>query len=178
MDPSPADEYILFYMHDTPNYVLSNFYPHTAGKMKSLRIPYDGVEWPTSEHLYQALKFKNETEDEKKWREIIRTANTPGIAKHLGHFHRFRRYKWQQDATALVDEYRPKVRLTGDMEDLDYRADLMRVALKAKYDHCADFRQALQATGDSKLMEDVNDSWGWKHGLLGRLLEDLRDANR
>lgn len=174
MDPQLG--VVEFYSHQQPNYALSNFYPHVPGKkLKSSYIVYQGLSFPTSEHLYQALKFKWETPDELLWLEHIRTASTPGIAKHLGHFHRIRRYTWQQNATALVDKYRPLVRLAGDVTETgEFRISIMRTTLKAKYDSCPEFAQLLLATYPHRLQEASDDDWGRKSNWLGTLLEELR----
>lgn len=50
---------------------LSNFYP--------CRIVYLDKVWPSAEHLYQAIKTKDNLE-----REEIRAAKTPSFAKSLG----------------------------------------------------------------------------------------------
>jgi len=171
----------IFYYHEQPNYILSNFYPHIPGKKcKSLNILFEKVSWPTSEHLYQALKFKCETQKEKEWREYIRTASTPGIAKHLGHSLKTRRYKWQQDASKLVEEYKNLVQFAGDCQDNQegcFREEIMKIALQAKFDSVKEFRKALLETKDQALMEDTDTDWGWRNGRLGRLLEELRNVN-
>lgn len=72
---------IYFYGPKEDNYILSNFYPYAPGrKSKSLGIMYQGKAYPTSEHLYHALKFMNGTKDEQEWREHIRNAKTPTMA--------------------------------------------------------------------------------------------------
>jgi ribA/ribD-fused uncharacterized protein len=53
------------------NAFLSNFHAVT--------VTLDGVEYPSTEHAYQAAKTLD-----KGWREKIRLAETPGKAKRLG----------------------------------------------------------------------------------------------
>lgn len=172
-------EVVKFYYHDTPHYILSNYYPHVPGKkLKSLKIKYGGLIWPTSEHLYQALKFKWDTPEETEWREHIRTASTPNIAKHLGHQFTSKKYKWQQEASDLVLKYKNLVSLRGNCSEVSptsFRVSIMRITLKAKYDSCPDFRDALNSTKGKKLMEDTESDWGWGRGYLGMLMEELRD---
>lgn len=184
--PSPREEtvfnedgnLIAFYDSKRPYYQLSNFWPHHEGrKLKSLDLWYDGKVYPTSEHLYQCLKFSNETPMEQEWQEKIRTASTPGIARHLGHLLKVRRYGWQQQATDLVKRYEPHVRnhlADGDVGG-GLRCDLMRIALQAKYDCSAEFREVLHSTAPYRLMEDADNDWGWASNWLGLLLEELRD---
>lgn len=170
---------ILFYYHEQDNYVLSNFYPHVPGKkLRSLNITYLGRSFPTSEHLYQALKFQWETVEELEWLELIRAATTPGIAKHLGHQLATRRWKWQQNASDLVAKYRDKVRLAGSVTDDVFRPSIMRLAVRARYQCDTEFATALASTYPHKLMEDSNDDWGHKKGWLGAVLQEVRDENR
>lgn len=167
---------ILFYYHEQDNYVLSNFYPHIPGKkLKSLNIIYEGLSFPTSEHLYHALKFKWETKAELEWLEHIRTSSTPGISKHLGHQFTTKRYKWQQDATALVNKYKNVVRTAGDIKDNEFRPDIMRISLQAKFDTNKEFREALISTYPHKLCEDTDTDWGHQKGWLGTIMEEIRD---
>lgn len=89
---------LYFHSNLIDNYELSNFYPHsfkTHKNIPKIKIIFEGQNWSTSEHIYQALKFKCETEDEKKWREIIRTSSTPYISKYLGNFFTGCKYGWQ-----------------------------------------------------------------------------------
>ena len=174
---------IVFYDWSKQYYELSNFYPHQQGKkLRSLHIIYDGQEWPTSEHLYQALKFRCETQDEINWRNIIRTASTPGIARHLGRQMKLMRYKWQQDASAIVREYEPYVHsYVNDYDNEEDRDEfllyIMREALAAKFEASKQFRLCLKSTLGKKLMEDDNNNWGWTKGWLGMLLEEIREQH-
>ena len=59
----------MFWAKKTGNYWLSNFYPAP--------IEHDGAVWPSSEHLYQALKCPPE------YRERIRNEPKPADAKKL-----------------------------------------------------------------------------------------------
>lgn len=137
---------LLFYSSKDDNYFLGNFYPHVSGKkLESLNIQYKGVSWPTSEHLYQALKFKNKTEKEKKWREIIRTSSTPSIARHLGHQLTDTKYEWQKKATNLVNEYRD-VRTVKNINSVEFRERIMIKALRAKF-KIVELRNLLINTG-------------------------------
>jgi predicted NAD-dependent protein-ADP-ribosyltransferase YbiA (DUF1768 family) len=165
---------LLFYSSKEDNYFLGNFYPHVSGqRLESLNIQYKGTSWPTSEHLYQALKFKNKTEKEKKWREIIRTSSTPTIARHLGHQLTDSHYEWQRKATSLVNEY-IDVRKAGDIDDIAFREKIMMKALKAKFS-IVELREKLLNTKNLKLGEKTGGLWGfYGSNLLGRLLERLR----
>ena len=60
---SEEENEVFFYNAGKPNGYMSNF----------ARIPllYDGVMWPTSEHLYQAYKFQSQ-----EMRDKVRQVNT------------------------------------------------------------------------------------------------------
>lgn len=127
---------------------LSNFYP--------TRIEHGGLIWPTSEHLYQALKTSDTTA-----REIIRIASTPGQAKRLGR--------------------RVPIRAGWG----DRRMAVMRYVVHLKFGSHQFLSERLIATGSQKLIE-VNywgdTFWGVYNGegdnFLGRILMDEREAQR
>ncbi|MGO9132605.1 MAG: hypothetical protein ACLP8A_00955 [Methylovirgula sp.] len=67
----PGDGRILYFARDREAFpFLSHFY--------AAPIQLDGVEWPSVEYYYQAQKC-----DRHAYREAIRTAKTPGMAKRL-----------------------------------------------------------------------------------------------
>lgn len=121
-------------------------------------ISLDGKRWPTSEHYFQAHKF-----EDAGLREKVRKAKTPMIAARLGR-----------------DRSSP---LRRDWESV--KVDVMRRAVRAKFEQHEDLRELLLSTGDSKLVEHTaNDSY-WGDGgdgsgknMLGRILMDLRDGLR
>lgn len=122
---------------------LSNFAPSI--------IEVDGLEYPTVEHAFQALKTENPTE-----REIVRTARTPGQAKKLGR----------------------RVTLRPDWDTA--RVGVMKMLLEKKFADKV-LRAELLATGDAELVEGNywNDRfWGVCRGRgenwLGKLLMEIR----
>lgn len=102
---------------------LSNFY--------RVRVEWEGVEYPTLEHAYQAVKTVNMT-----WREKIRNADTPGQAKSLGR----------------------RVPLVMGWDNL--RLIVMEELLRNKFDpaHHMSMTHLLTLTGD-RMLVDGND-WG------------------
>ena len=188
-------QYILFSSDLEPNYWLSNFYPHNFKSQKKcqfLQIQYDGAEWPnaavgckrvgisdpwpTSEHLYQALKYECQTEAEKEWREHIRTANTPTIAKYLARLRTDTRYKWQNKYAQIVMKYKDVIRLAGDLEQGSFKSNIMYTACKAKFDTYPQLRQNLINTEKYVLGEDVGGTWGIRgENALGLILMRLRE---
>ncbi len=169
-------------------YFLSNFYPYPLeGKSKKwtpLKIEYPkGSEqyWPTSEHLYQALKFKWDTAAEKEWCELIRKSNTPTIAKYLGHQFTCARYGWQSKYRALVKEYENKITYRGDPKDDNFRLKIMHITLTAKFE-VPQLRKMLINTGNSELKEWSGDKfWGASEDNksqdhLGKMLIQIRSS--
>jgi ribA/ribD-fused uncharacterized protein len=126
---------------------LSNFSPSL--------ITIDGLDYPTVEHAFQALKTENATE-----REIVRTARTPGQAKKLGR----------------------RVTLRTDWNTV--RVGVMKMLLEKKFSDKV-LRAELLATDDAELVEGNywNDTfWGVCRGRgenwLGKLLMEIRSSIR
>lgn len=125
---------------------LSNF--------ESSVVSYDGVEYPTVEHAYQAAK----TNDLKE-REAILACKTPGTARKLGQTVTFRQ----------------------DFES--QKINIMFELCLQKFTNHSHLKQKLLDTGDHHLIEDTtgwNDRfWGVSNGHgtnhLGRILMDVRD---
>jgi ribA/ribD-fused uncharacterized protein len=118
----------------------------------------DGLEWPTSEHFFQAQKF-----EDAPHRERIRTARSPMIAARLGRSRDF--------------PIRP------DWESV--KVDIMRTAVRAKFAAHTALRAVLISTSDEEIIEAaVGDAfWGCGadgNGLnwLGRILMEVRDSLR
>jgi ribA/ribD-fused uncharacterized protein len=133
---------------DGPYAFLSNFY-HSP-------IVYEGLEYPTVEHAFQAAKTLKVSE-----RESIAALPTPGAAKRAGR----------------------QVALRKDWEEV--KIDVMRECLKEKFKDPVLFA-SLVATGDEELIEGNywhDNFWGVcscersnGQGLnqLGKLLMELR----
>lgn len=124
----------------------SNFAPYP--------ITLQGTRWPTSEHYFQAQKFRDPAH-----RAEIRAAKTPMIAARLG---RDRRKKLRRDWESAKD-------------------GVMRDAVEAKFRQHSALRRLLLSTGGATLVEHTsNDSYwgdgGDGHGknMLGRILMEVR----
>ena len=127
---------------------LSNFY-HAP-------IQYGGRTYPTTEHLFQALKSLDDLD-----REMISRQATPGNAKRVGR----------------------RVKLRADWEQV--KVQVMYLCLQRKFDTHADLRKQLLDTGDAVLVEGNNwqdTFWGVCNGegqnMLGELLMKLRKSYR
>jgi ribA/ribD-fused uncharacterized protein len=121
-------------------------------------ISLDGHTWPTSEHYFQAKKFKD-----GKHQQEIRKANTPMLAARMGR-----------------SRSRP---LRRDWESV--KVAVMRAALRAKFTQYAELRELLLSTADAVLVEHTDNDDYWGDGgdgsgknMLGRLLMELRDELR
>lgn len=130
------------------------------------RVPVtvDGVEFNTTERLYQVMKFT----DPEARRAVFCAANPKMTAKHyeaLG--------LWREEWPAMI-------------------VDAMKYCLMQKYAQSEKFRSELESTGELFIVEDQTtfpkkkaDTWGVKlsadgksyegPNLLGRLLMELRD---
>ena len=114
----------------------------------------NGRVWPTSEHYFQAQKFAG-TEHE----EAVRNAKTPSMAAKLG---RSRSLPLRADWEAVKD-------------------DVMRTALRAKFEQHPKLKALLLSTGDAELIEHTRNDRYWADGgdgtgknRLGYLLMELR----
>jgi ribA/ribD-fused uncharacterized protein len=115
----------------------------------------DGKEWPTVEHYFQAQKFSSSPE----YQEKIRAASEPTRAKALGASREF------------------PIRNDWDT----YRDEVMRKAVKAKFEQNPNLNTLLSSTTPRPLIENTNDAY-WGQGRnkkgknrLGTLLMELRD---
>lgn len=116
----------------------------------------DGKEWPTVEHYFQAQKFPTSPE----YQEKIRGASEPNKAKTLGASKEF------------------PIRNDWDT----YRDEVMRKALKAKFEQNPNLKTLLLSTTGRPLVENTSDAY-WGQGRnkkgknrLGLLLMELRDS--
>lgn len=126
---------------------LSNFYP--------ANVRYQGINYPSTEHAYQAAKTLDVVERFK-----ISKLHKPSRAKMVGQ----------------------TVKCRADWEAI--KVEVMREILFIKFED-VDFNQALLQTGDVLLVEGntwgdtfwgVCDGVGWNH--LGMLLMEVRKAYR
>lgn len=113
-----------------------------------------GKVWPTSEHYFQGQKFAG-TEHE----EAVRNAKTPAMAAKLGRSR--------------------SLPLRADWETV--KEDVMRDALRAKFEQHPKLKLLLISTGDAELIEHTRNDRYWADGgdgtgknRLGILLMELR----
>ncbi|KAJ3002010.1 hypothetical protein HKX48_002569 [Thoreauomyces humboldtii] len=158
--PMPPNT-IWFYHKFQDYYEFTNFYP------APIRTPF-GM-FPTSEHLYQALKFTRgrfDTLDSYSPQPGfygIRTCDGPREAFDMAHAHH--------------DHVRP------DWEERKF--DAMSLVLRQKFDQHSDLRNTLMRTGDKYLAEHTANDLFWGDGggdgssggnHLGEMLMRLRES--
>lgn len=110
--------------------------------------------WSTTEHYFQAMKFKDKVRQEQ-----IRKANTPRLAAQMG---RDRRYKLRPDWESCKET-------------------IMLEALMAKFQQHAELAELLLSTGTASIVERTENDHYWGDGgdgsgsnRLGILLMTVR----
>lgn len=118
----------------------------------------DGVRWPTSEHYFQAQKFAGTPHVEE-----IRQARSPMIAARMG---RARARPLRPDWNEVKD-------------------DIMRDAVRRKFEANDDIRGILLSTGDAEIVEKTTRDYYWGCGtegtgknMLGKILMEVREELR
>lgn len=152
---SNAQSEIHFYRsNEKPYGAFSNLYRRA--------VVFEGWEYPTAEHAYQAGKASKE-----EVREWILNAPSPALAAMAAHG----LYTWD-----IVPNW-SKIKF-----------DRMREVLRAKFAQHEDLRELLLSTGNARLVEAgrtdnaVNRTWGEVNGkgknMLGILLMEVREELR
>ena len=141
---------INFYRVNEPYGCFSNFAPYS--------VTIDGLEWPTTEHYFQAQKFAGSEHE-----ETICNAPTPMAAARMGR-----------------DRELP---LRADWEEV--KDNIMRDAVLAKFTQHEELRDILLSTGDALLVEHTQNDRYWADGgdgtgrsMFGQILMDLREQLR
>eukprot|EP01088_Endostelium_zonatum_P015550 TRINITY_DN3870_c0_g1_i1.p1 TRINITY_DN3870_c0_g1~~TRINITY_DN3870_c0_g1_i1.p1 ORF type:complete len:308 (-),score=72.12 TRINITY_DN3870_c0_g1_i1:77-1000(-) len=141
-------------------FYVDNDSPFSSGSKHSFVIR--GLEWPTTEHYFQAQKFHNTSYEEQ-----IRTANTVGRAKKLGNDRKLAPIKnW----AALMDS-------------------VMKEALFSKIVQNPELTTLLLQTGSRPIVKKTNSDYYWGAGASGsgenkfgqilmQIREEIRSAER
>ncbi len=158
----PEDGRILYFARDRAAFgFLSHFFP--------AEIALDGLTWRTVEHYYQAQKS-----DDPAYRDAIRSAVSPGMAKRLAAPpaapRRISAQSW----------FRKRGLLPRDDWHL-VKLDIMRRADRAKFTQHDRLTSLLLDTGDAELVEDSPFEAFWGTGpdgqgenWAGRILMEIR----
>ena len=155
----PIEQSVFFHKKTDEHWILSN--------MSSCPLEVDGIQFKSSEHLFQTLKFATP----ESVLAVYNSKNAKMTAKHYQKLDGHRREDWGQ---ILVD--------------------VMKFCLQQKYQQCPEFREELERTKGYHIVElqdRKNDkassranAWGVKTkgqnyegaNLMGRLLMELRDG--
>jgi len=140
------EDKIFFYPKEF--YVFDNF--------TAFQVEYDGILFPTSEHAYQATKFKKTSPETY---ELVRNARSA------------------HDAQRIANENKDK----ADPEWTNYKVSVMKDILRNKIEQHPYVLKKLIQSGNREIIEDSwrDSTWGWgenKDGqnLLGKLWMELR----
>lgn len=149
-DQEPSNEIRFYRANEKPYGVFSNLFRRA--------IIFEGIEFPTAEHAYQAGKARKEVV--RNW---ILSAPTPSLVAMAAHG----LYTWD-----IVPNWSKM------------KFERMRSVLRAKYTQHEDLRTLLLSTGEARLVEScrtdnlVNRTWGEVNGkglnMLGVLLMEIR----
>lgn len=163
---------IRFYSAKEPYYEFSNFYPE--------KIYLFDLEFPTSEHAYQCLKFYRFSLEEggidfrdvnSKYAELIRKQNTAGKAFYLARQKGATQYPWQKELSQKVKEFREKgVTLREDWDSL--RDNVMRRIVWTKFQN-EELGDLLLNTGKAMIIEDSPRDSYWGIGKDGNGINKL-----
>jgi ribA/ribD-fused uncharacterized protein len=162
----PPDGRILYFGRDRVAFgFLSHFHPSP--------IELDGEMWPTVEHFYQAQKS-----DHPGYREAIRAAVSPGLAKRLA-------ARPEAPRRASQNSWFRKNAVQPRADWHDVKLDIMRRADWAKFTQNPELGDMLLATGTAELMEDSPYEPFWGQGQdgsgqnwAGRVLMEVRQRLR
>lgn len=156
---------------------LSNFFPLAKP------LEHEGVQYATSEHLYQALKYScpGASTDSKEYAKAIAAQRTPYGAKLLGRkIPRGRHAQPEEDTHRrhVIQQFKGAV-IRSDWEQV--KETIMLYCLRLKFttdEHC---REVLMSTGNRPLVEHSPWDRYWGDGgdgtgenRLGRLLVQVR----
>lgn len=144
--PGPTDS-VFFYPKEF--YVFDNF--------SSFQVKYDGHWWPTSEHAYQAAKFKGVNDKIYKTIKAAKSAH---------------------DAQKIANDNKPTQRKNWDK----IKGRVMKEILRHKIQQHPYVLKKLLQSGNREIIEDSwrDANWGWgpnKDGnnLLGKIWMELRN---
>eukprot|EP01118_Nematostelium_gracile_P014153 TRINITY_DN5465_c0_g1_i1.p1 TRINITY_DN5465_c0_g1~~TRINITY_DN5465_c0_g1_i1.p1 ORF type:complete len:229 (-),score=66.62 TRINITY_DN5465_c0_g1_i1:12-698(-) len=170
MDP------IRFFREHDANGILSNFWAVDRPLM------FEGKEYRTSEHLYQAMKYiaiGNPSPREREYGEKIRLVKTPYMSKIVANHWISGGYKWRLDLNKIIKEYQGYGVKLPELEEEEI-VEIMRKTLRIKFTTNRQCKEFLLSTGQRELMEvnEEDDYWsigtGDGENMLGKLLQEIR----
>ncbi len=152
------------------------------------KLCIDGEEWATTEHYYQAMKYKSSNTASIhtiEYMNLIKSSHTPGVATQLARQKLGGRWAWQQALTQTIQKYLDLgVCIRKDWESV--KEEVMLKALVAKFGpDNPELMNLLLSTGNRRLVEHTSRDPYWGDGKdgngqnrLGYLLELVRTMIR
>lgn len=174
------EEVINFFNPTKPFGELSNFW------ILKIPIVFKHKCYPTSEHLYQSLKyiyFDNPPPslENEEYAEIIRKAKTPNMAKILANRKLRYKYDWEIQLNNIIKKYEDKGIVFNELEWEKNKVIIMKKVLRLKFSTDEKAKHILLSTKNAKLRENspFDKFWGYYNGegqnMLGKLLEEIRE---
>lgn len=150
----------------------SNFYPFP--------IVIDDIEYPTTEHWYQATKFMDkDDETHLEYIKLISKQSTPNKAKILARQKIGGGYKWRTDLKVFIKLYLDRKLKVRDNWD-NIKNNVMRRIIYYKFSDVK-LNKILLSTGDGKISEHTTRDLYWGDGgnssgknMLGKILVETR----
>lgn len=185
LESSSSVRFLKFYDPKAPCGEFSNFYPQ--------KVVYNNLEYPTSEHAFQAAKFlyPGASPDSLAYAELIRREPNVNKIKILANQKRVGGYKWKTDLNPIIEKYqhvplRPGWDLPSHQKGTarPLKVEIMREILLQKFGSNGKLKDFLLATDDWILIEDTPRDPFWGNGgkdypivgWLGLLLMEVREA--
>ena len=132
-------------------------------------IIYGEIKYPTSEHLFQVMKFMgpNATNYHNEYPHIIRHQNTPNTARRLaGQKGVGGGRPWQRELNVIVQKYKNKARLRPDWERI--KDNLMYEIVKMKTLAHPEVKNELMKTRNKLIVENSPYDSYWGIGSDGK----------
>lgn len=151
----------MFYDQKAAYYEFSNFYLKAP-------IVYKGKKYSTTEHAFQAAKF-----DDDEYKELIRTAKTPNMARIYGLQKTAGGYAWR---TAMNEKIKSYQHIPIKTNWNEIRDGIMQELVDAKFSQHKKLGRLLLKTMNKRIVEDSKDPhWGREGNALGLILENTRE---
>eukprot|EP01119_Soliformovum_irregulare_P024979 TRINITY_DN9107_c0_g1_i1.p1 TRINITY_DN9107_c0_g1~~TRINITY_DN9107_c0_g1_i1.p1 ORF type:complete len:173 (-),score=33.17 TRINITY_DN9107_c0_g1_i1:61-579(-) len=151
--------------------------------MKDFVLVIDSLSWRSIEHYYQAQKFlgPDHTAKAEEYAEKIRLSVTANIARILANQKTGGGYAWRTKLNSDIEQsIKDGVKLREDWDTA--RDDVMRIALRHKFEQNPSLKAQLLSTEDAKIVEKNPRDGYWGYGKdgkgknrLGEMLMELRD---
>lgn len=178
---------IRFYSSVDAYEYLTNFYDRVKNNDPNFHLVIDGIDFQSSEHAYQALKFVTEDFDDnelqQEYYEIISEQSTPYKTKILGHQQTSGgRYEWQKELIDIAKKYK-KLGVIPSPDWEDIKVNVMEWIVNEKFNQNPHLKKRFMndTTVDDIIIEASNYDYFWGEGKnrsgenqLGKIMMRLR----